>query len=60
MKKGLDKVALFAAEAQTGEIQVETLERTGHWFRKHYPLTPATSVVALSDWKNQNRKTVWY
>lgn len=61
MKKGLtQQVALFAAEAKAGEIRVETLEQTGHWFRKHYPLTPATSVVALSDWKNQNRKAIWY
>lgn len=61
MKKGLtQQTALFAAEAKAGRIRVETLEQTGRWFRKHHPLTPATAVVSLDDWKNQGRKTVWY
>jgi hypothetical protein len=61
MEKGLtEQVALFAKEAKAGEIQVETLAQAGEWFRNHYPLTPPTSVVALDDWKHQNRKTVWY
>jgi len=61
MKTGLTRqVALFAAEARAGRIRVETLEQTGRWFRKQYALTPATSVVALDDWKSENRKTIWY
>lgn len=61
MKTGLThQVEMFAAAARAGSIRVETLAQTGRWFREHYPLTPATSVVALDDWKNQNRRTVWY
>jgi hypothetical protein len=61
MKKGLTyQVKLLAQQARAGQIRVETLEQTGRWFRKNFPLTPATSVVVLDDWKDQGRKTVWY
>jgi hypothetical protein len=54
------QMALLAKQAAAGEIQVETLAQAGQWFHSKYPLTPPTSVVALDDWKHQNRKTVWY
>lgn len=61
MKKGLIyQIALFAQQAKAGQIRVETLEQSGRWFRKHFRLTPATSVVVLDDYKNEGRKTVWY
>jgi len=61
MKKGLTfQVALLAQQAKAGEIRVETLAQSGEWFRRQFPLTPATAVVALEDWKHQGRKTVWY
>jgi hypothetical protein len=61
MRKGLtNQVLLFAELASAGKIRVETLEQSGRWFRKNYPLTPPTSVVALDDWKNEGHKTVWY
>lgn len=61
MKTGLtQQVALIGALARAGKIQVETLAQTGRWFRSHYSLTPPTAVVALDDWKHENRKTVWY
>ncbi|HEV7926702.1 MAG TPA: hypothetical protein VGR14_15190 [Verrucomicrobiae bacterium] len=61
MKTGLTiQVALLAKEAKDGEIQIETLAQAGAWFHRHYSLTPPTAVVALDDWKHQDRKTVWY
>jgi len=61
MKTGLTlQVALLAKQSKAGEIQVQTLAQSGEWFRRCFALTPATSVVALDDWKHQNRKTVWY
>lgn len=61
MKHGLThQMALFEQLAKEGKIRVETLEQTGRWFRKNYPLTPPTSVVVLDDYKNEDRKTVWY
>jgi hypothetical protein len=61
MKRGLtNQIAMFAGLAKAGTIRVETLEQSGKWFKKKYPLTPATAVVALDDWKEQGHKTVWY
>jgi hypothetical protein len=61
MKNGLTyQVKLFARLAKAGQIKVETLEQAGKWFRKNFSVTPATSVVALDDWKHEGHKTVWY
>jgi hypothetical protein len=61
MKSGLTmQVALLAQQARDGKIQIETLAEAGKWFRQHFSITPATSVVALDDWKHENRKSVWY
>ena len=61
MAAGLtSQVALIAAEAQAGEIQVMTMAQAGAWFCKNYSMTPPTSVVALDDSKQQGRKSVWY
>lgn len=61
MKTGLTlQIELLARQARAGEIQVMTLAQAGEWFRDRYSLTPSTAVVALDDWKQQGRKTVWY
>ena len=61
MKKGLTmQIAMLEKQEKAGEIQVMTLARAGKWFKRTYPLTPPTSMVYLDDWKNQNRRTVWY
>lgn len=61
MKDGLtQQIALFAEQSKAGKIRVETLAQTGEWFRGRYRLTPPTAQVALDDWKNEDRKTVWY
>lgn len=61
MKDGLTyQVKLFAQMARAGEIKVETLAQAGEWFRDHYSVTPPTAVVALDDWKHENRSSVWY
>lgn len=54
------QVALFAAQAQAGVIQLQKLSQTGQWFRNNYSVTPPTAVVALNDWQQQGRKSVWY
>ena len=61
MQKGLtDQAQKLAGLAKAGTIRVETLAQSGQWFKDHFPVTPPTSVVALDDWKNEGRKTVWY
>jgi hypothetical protein len=43
-----------------GKVVVETLGQSGEWFKKNFPVTPPTSVCALSDHTDKNLKTVWF
>jgi len=61
MEKGLTyQIPLLARMAKSGKVRIETLEQAGQWFKCNFKVTPATSVVALDDWKNEGHKTVWY
>jgi len=61
MKDGLSiQVPLIADYAKNGIIKVETLTQSGQWYRKKYPLTASTALSALSDYRAEDRKTVWY
>ena len=43
-----------------GTITVNTLGELGKIFRHGYAVTPCSLAGAESDWKNENRKSVWY
>lgn len=61
MRKGLTyQIALLGEKTAANELRVETLRDSGKWFKSNYTVTPASAISALSDWKNQNRKSVWY
>ena len=61
MEKGLNiQIPLMANRFRKGEIRVETLTRSGEWFRENFPVTPPTAVTALTDYREKDRKTVWY
>ncbi|WP_372632763.1 hypothetical protein [Cohnella sp.] len=61
MKDGLiDQVELLAAKQAEGALTVQTLAESGRWFRRQYPVTPAASICALSDWRDEGRQSVWY
>lgn len=61
MRKGLEmQIPILAALQEQGKIRIETLETSGKWFKKKYPLTPATSVTTLTDTYDQGQKTVWF
>ncbi len=61
MSNGLaDQMALIAEKAKNGEVRVETLRSSAEWFKANYDVTPASVVAALSDWKNEGRKSIWY
>ena len=45
---------------KAGKIEVETLAESGAWFKEQFAVTPATSMGAMSDWKQEGRKTLWY
>ena len=61
MEKGLDiQIPLLASLSREGKIRIETLSQSGEWFRKQFPVTPPTAVTALTDYREKDRKTVWY
>lgn len=61
MSAGLiDQYAKLAALRDQRKIRVETLSESGKWFREKFPVTPATSVVALDDAKGDDERSIWY
>ncbi len=61
MKKGLEmQFPLLDSLRKQNKIRVETLETSGKWFKDHFSVTPATSLSALTDHRNEGRKTVWF
>lgn len=61
MKKGLGiQIPLLDSLRQSGKIRIETLETSGKWFKSCFPVTPATAVTALTDVRDEGRKTVWF
>ena len=61
MRKGLEmQMPILASLQQEGKIRIETLETSGKWFKKKYPLNPPTSVTTLTDTYDNGQKTVWF
>lgn len=51
---------LFDSLRKTGKIKVETLSASGKWFSNRFPVTPATAMTALTDYRNEGNKAAWY
>lgn len=61
MRAGLEmQMPLIDSLQRAGKVRVETLGESGRWFRKRFPLTPATAVTTVSDVRGEGNKTVWY
>jgi hypothetical protein len=61
MQKGLEiQIPLLDTLSKQGKVRIETLEASGRWFRERYPVTPPAAVTALTDYRNNDNKTVWY
>ncbi len=61
MKDGFtDQIKLLKKLRKKGKIRVETLVDSADWFRKNFPLTPATAVTALDDFRKEGRSSLWY
>jgi hypothetical protein len=61
MKDGLEYQFKKISELiEEGKLEAETLEETGKWYKKNFLQTPATTIVSLSDWKENKRRSVWY
>lgn len=61
MRKGLElQIPLIARLRDEHKLQVETLAKSGNWFKQHYKVTPATSVTVNNDIRESDKKTVWF
>lgn len=61
MKDGLSwQMARLAQWQAQGRLTVQTLAESGKWYRARYPLTPASCVLAETDWQHQGRRSYWY
>lgn len=61
MAKGFEiQMPLIARLRDEKKLKVETLAESGEWFKKHYKITPATSVTVNEDLKGSDCKTVWF
>lgn len=56
----LDQFDKIIARVEKGEIELQTLSQTAALYRHCYELTPATSLTALDDWKNNDTPSLWY
>lgn len=61
MKAGLNmQMPIIEKLFKENKIRVETLAESGAWFKKNYKVTPPTAMTALTDYRERDRKTVWY
>ena len=61
IKAGLEmQIPILDSLKQAGKISIKTLSASGNWFKNKFSVTPATAVTALSDYKEEGHKTVWY
>lgn len=54
------QIPLLGKLQKEKKIQVATLSEVGSWFKMQFPVTPATAVTTLTDFRSNGKKTVWY
>jgi hypothetical protein len=61
MAKGYEiQMPLIAALRDQNKVRVQTLGKTGQWFKNRYKVTPATAVTVNNDVEGSDLKTVWF
>ncbi|MFS0725129.1 hypothetical protein [Paenibacillus sp. 1P07SE] len=55
-----DQIERLVELQAADRLAVVTLAESGRWFRRRYPLTPASSISALTDWKEEGHQSIWY
>ncbi|MBE9586012.1 hypothetical protein IM792_16285 [Mucilaginibacter sp. JRF] len=61
MKKGLEmQFPIIAKLKEQGKVRVETMAKSGEWFKKTYKVTPATTFTVSKDLGESDKKTIWY
>jgi len=61
MHRGLElQFPIIEKLRDEGKVRVETMERSGLWFRKKYKVTPATTFTVTKDLEGSDQQTIWY
>ena len=61
MKTGLQmQFPILDSLRKNGKVNIVTMKSAGEWYKKEFPLTPATAVTTLQDHRHQENKSVWY
>ncbi len=61
MRKGLEmQIPILDSLKKENKVRVETLCRSGAWFKEQFPVTPTTAVTTLTDVRGNDNKTVWF
>lgn len=61
MKQGLEiQIPMLDSLRLAKKIRVETLGESGKWFREQFRVTPATAFTALTDFRNEGHRSVWF
>jgi len=61
MKTGLlMQFPILDSLRKAGKIDIVTMKSAGEWYKKEFPVTPATAVTTLQDHRRQENKSVWY
>lgn len=61
MGEGLEmQFPLFDSLRQEGKVRIETLAKSGIWFKEQFPVTPATAFTTLTDIRGKDSKSVWF
>lgn len=45
---------------EQGVLSIQKLGDTGVWYQQQFEGSAATAQVALKDWRNEGRKSIWY
>ena len=54
------QAGLISKLRDEGKVKVKTLCECGEWYLENFDVTPASTMTALSDWLNEDRKSVWF
>lgn len=54
------QMPLIAKLRDENKVKVETLSKSGLWFKENYKVTPATSLTINNDLEREDVKTAWF
>ena len=54
------QIEKLARLQEQGSLSIQKLGDTGMWYRQQFTSSAATAQVALEDWRQEGRKSIWY